>query len=646
MGLHVFVAMPYGVKQNIDFNHIYAELIRPALESAGFTVFRADEEMRAGDIRSDMFQELLLADLVVADLSIDNPNVWYELGVRHALRPKGVIQIQSQRDYMPFDVYVDRSVRYHLKDGRLDPDKLEDDRKSLAAFARETMNAWHERRVSPVYNLLPFLKPPDWKTLRLGGINELWEELERWQSRVRTAQKAQRAGDVLVFAGEAPTRALEMEARLAAANALLKLEHFAFALEQCDCALAIEPQNVEARRVKGIVLGRLERYPEADVWLRELVEDDREDGENWGLLGRVAKDAWLARWRRPGFTDEQKRKAAASEAALLREAVKAYETGFRKDARNYYPGVNALSLVCLCEHLTGKKDRRRRNALDGGIRWSLECALAKDQDDYWARASVADLELLNGDPESVTAAYKEAVAVAQNNRFALNSSRQQLEIFRELAFRPPQVQAAIEVVESELAALPAAQDPIPGKVFLFSGHMIDKPDRHSPRFPPDKEPIAAKAIADQLDELGAGPGDLAFSSGACGGDLLFAEAVLKRGLGLRVRIPFDEPTFIQRSVAFAGDQWVDRFYAVKSNPNAAVLVMPDILGPPPKSVDPFSRNNLWTLYSALSWGPQKVRFLCLWDRGVGDGPGGTAHMHQAVSRRSGFVRVLDTKALW
>jgi hypothetical protein len=64
-----------------------------------------------------MFQELLLADLVVVDLSIDNPNVWYELGVRHALRARGVIQLKSKRDYMPFDVYTDRTISYHIKDG-------------------------------------------------------------------------------------------------------------------------------------------------------------------------------------------------------------------------------------------------------------------------------------------------------------------------------------------------------------------------------------------------------------------------------------------------------------------------------------------------------------------------------------------------
>src|SRR5258705_13506932 len=112
MALHAFVAMPFGVKENIDFNRVYDELIRPALEGAGFEVFRADEEMRPGEIRKDMFQELLLADLVVVDLSIDNPNVWYELGVRHGLRKRGVVQIGCRSNRLPFDVITDRTLRY------------------------------------------------------------------------------------------------------------------------------------------------------------------------------------------------------------------------------------------------------------------------------------------------------------------------------------------------------------------------------------------------------------------------------------------------------------------------------------------------------------------------------------------------------
>src|SRR6516164_5733952 len=101
----------------------------------------------------------------------------------------------------------------------------------------------------------------------------------------------------------------------------------------------------------------------------------------------------------------------------------------------------------------------------------------------------------------------------------------------------------------------------PRKVALFSGHMIDAPGREKPRFPPDKEPIAARAIAETLADLGIGPADLMICGGACGGDLLFAEAALARGARLELYIPFDEPTFLERSVDFAGGDWRARFLA-------------------------------------------------------------------------------------
>src|SRR5215813_12240974 len=163
MAYHAFVAMPYGVKEKIDFNKVYSDLIKPALEGAGFEVFRADQEIRAGDIRTDMFQELLMADLVVADLTINNPNVWYELGVRHALRSRGVILVNGGIATPAFDVYTDRKLVYGLKNGAPDPTTQEIDRQNLTAMVRATVEAWHLRTTSPLYKLLPNLTEPEWK---------------------------------------------------------------------------------------------------------------------------------------------------------------------------------------------------------------------------------------------------------------------------------------------------------------------------------------------------------------------------------------------------------------------------------------------------------------------------------------------------
>jgi hypothetical protein len=188
----------------------------------------------------------------------------------------------------------------------------------------------------------------------------------------------------------------------------------------------------------------------------------------------------------------------------------------------------------------------------------------------------------------------------------------------------------------------------PRYVFLFSGHMIDAPGRVPARFPPKMEEKAARAIANQLDELEAGPEDLALCGGACGGDLLFAEACLdrRRRVHLQIRIPFDEPTFLKNSVTFTGGNWGERYEVVKNNLLTELFIMPEKLGPTPENVNPYERNNLWQLYTALSMGPEKVRFICLWDGKGGDGPGGTKHMHDSVKKRSGLVYVLDTNVLF
>jgi hypothetical protein len=184
----------------------------------------------------------------------------------------------------------------------------------------------------------------------------------------------------------------------------------------------------------------------------------------------------------------------------------------------------------------------------------------------------------------------------------------------------------------------------PKKVLLFSGHMIDDPDRQRPRFPPEKEPVAAAAIANTVAEIGAGPGDLAVCSGACGGDLLFAEACLARDMRLELYIPSDEPSFLANSVDFAGANWHRRYLAVKSK--ATLHVMPDELGPSPVGENPYERNNLWMLESAARFGGEKIVFICLWNGQGGDGPGGAQHLMEEAGRKTSRIYWLDTRKLW
>lgn len=661
MKLHAFVAMPFGTKagpdgQQIDFNRVYAEYVVPALKASGLNVFRADEEERAGDIRTDMFQELLLADLVVADLTLANPNVWYELGVRHGLRARGVVLICGGKVTTAFDLYTDRKLRYGLKDGGPDPATLAADIQNLTDMVRATMESWHGRKLSPVYQLLPNLKEPDWKSLRIGDVREFWARHDAWEDRIELARKAGRIGDMLVLADEAPVAALRAEAWVCAGAALRKAERFDFALELLERALEIEPDKLKALHEKGMCLQRLaiagaqgHSLERAREHYRNALETYPNDPETWALLGRVDKDAWTAAWRLPGNTPGQMRDEAAYEDALLRAAIDSYAQCFRYNPGHYYSGINALTLMHLHRHLTGDpRYDRDMDIMAGAVRFSAEFEPdAREQ--FWSKVTLGDLEILVGTPDSVQAAYKEAIARNDRDWFALNASRAQLQMLQDLGFHPEQVDAGIATFDRALKKLARPEDQWrPRQVILFSGHMIDAPDRATPRFPPDKEAIAAQKIAEALDRLGAGPDDLALTQGACGGDLLFTEACLQRGVKVHWLQPFDEPEFIQRSVVRCGESWRPRYLDAKARLAGPIRSAPEELGDSPPDSEPgypYERCNLWLLYSALACGVDKVRFICLWNGGGGDGPGGTAHMYNEVKNRTGRVTWIDTRTL-
>jgi len=138
---NVFIVRPFGIKAGIDFDRIETELIRPAMEQAGLTGGTTGQFIQQGNIRADMFEQLLIADVVIADISIHNANVFYELGIRHALRDKRTFLIkardskpQAAETDVPFDLKTDRYLSYDSDDpgGAVDV---------LAAARRLTLDA-------------------------------------------------------------------------------------------------------------------------------------------------------------------------------------------------------------------------------------------------------------------------------------------------------------------------------------------------------------------------------------------------------------------------------------------------------------------------------------------------------------------------
>src|SRR4029079_2307550 len=115
-----FVVMGFGKKtdfetgRTLDLDMSYQNMIKPAVEAAGLICIRADEIVHSGMIDVPMYEQLLTADLVIADLSTSNKNALYELGVRHALRPYTTLVIaEDSIQVFPFDLSHVIVRKYH-----------------------------------------------------------------------------------------------------------------------------------------------------------------------------------------------------------------------------------------------------------------------------------------------------------------------------------------------------------------------------------------------------------------------------------------------------------------------------------------------------------------------------------------------------
>ena len=90
-------------------DQVLKHVVRPAANSCGYKAVRADEIDKPGIITSQVIQHVVNADLVVADLTERNPNVFYELAIRHALK-KPLVQIIRKGEAIPFDVAATRTI--------------------------------------------------------------------------------------------------------------------------------------------------------------------------------------------------------------------------------------------------------------------------------------------------------------------------------------------------------------------------------------------------------------------------------------------------------------------------------------------------------------------------------------------------------
>lgn len=392
-----FVLMPFGTKTDsnglvIDFDAVYQQLIAPAIRDAGLEPLRADEEMTGGIIHKPMFERLVLCEYAVADLTTANPNVFYELGVRHAVRPWSTVLIFAGGTRLPFDVAPLRGLCYSIDAAG----KLTDvERIGAALVARLNVAKQRADHDSPMFQLLDGLQAPDIARLKTDTFRDRVELSLQLKERLASARRRdveavreieRSLGDIsqsesaVVVDLFLSYRAVKAWADMVALVGKMSKPLAATVMVQEQLALALNRQG-DGDRAEQILL--------------ELIRRRGPSSETYGILGRVYKD----RWDRAVKSNQ-----SALARGILEKAISAYLAGFEADWRDGYPGINAVTLM----ELRDPPDPRRLDIIPV-VRYAISRRIA-GQPDYWDYATLLELEILANREERAMSALSHALA--------------------------------------------------------------------------------------------------------------------------------------------------------------------------------------------------------------------------------------------
>jgi tetratricopeptide (TPR) repeat protein len=396
-----FMVMPFGRKPvvppadngvaEIDFDALWSQAFEPVIRELGYEPVRADQDIGALIIQ-EMLERLYFSDVVVADITIPNGNVYYEIGIRHASKPTGCVLVSADWARPLFDITQMRRLTYPLTEGRVTPESAERIRQALRDGARQLIQG-----ASPMYQALPGF-PHKVKPERSGVVREHLRRLSEFQAQLREARLAPSAQ-------EQRRLALELKERLPAVPPSPSMAvEIAYLLRDCVGwgetlayleALPEEHRQLDAlQELRCLALSKNEDHLKAIAGLEELVRLRGDSSERRGLLG-----------------GRYKKLAAASrgqDARLYRrrldQAIEQYERGMRLDLNDYYPSSNLPRLY-----------RERKDPGDiekAAFTWQLarqacERALERSPSEAWARQTLLGLAFDGSDMGAARACARE-----------------------------------------------------------------------------------------------------------------------------------------------------------------------------------------------------------------------------------------------
>lgn len=398
-----FMVMPFGTKPvvpaaengvaTIDFDALWAKAFEPLIRELGYEPVRADQDIGALIVQ-EMLERLYFSDLVVADLTIPNGNVYYEIGIRHASRPKGCLLVSADWAKALFDVNQMRRLTYPLPEGRITDDTAEKVRGALRDGARKLVAG-----TSPMYEALPGF-PEQVSPDRASSIQDYLRRLAAFQARLRevrlTPDEGERRRRALELAASQEQGPLSPSVAVELALLLRDCAGWADTLQYIE-ALPAEHREltaIEELRCLALSSSSNKDHLKAIAGLEALVQLRGDTSERQGLLGgRYKKLAAESRAANPALYRR-----------YLDQAIEHYERGMGLDLNDYYPISNLPRLY----RERGEDGDPEKAAFAGRLaRIACERAKALRPGDEWARQTLLGLAFDEGDVATAGACVKE-----------------------------------------------------------------------------------------------------------------------------------------------------------------------------------------------------------------------------------------------
>jgi hypothetical protein len=373
-----FMVMPYGRKAtqaepgkgpgDVDFNALWDRAYVPVIKKLGYEPVRADQDVGTLII-TQMLERLYFADLVLADMTIPNGNVYYEVGIRHASQDRGCVLLAADWSKALFDAAQMRTVRYPLPEGNIEAGTALAIQEAIADSIAKLRNGQ-----SPMHQAIKGY-PDLVDDSTMSNIQEYMRDLAELQGAiraVRTLPLDQRMSKAKVLAKKYQLISL----RPPVAIALVRLLRES-ADTQKDWKAVLDyiaklphdlADNAEFREQRAFALSNAGRLVESIAELQTIITRFDQTPERLGMLG-----------------GRYKRLADASNSDKDRDnlrnlAISAYEKGMDLDLNGYYCSSN---LPRLYRARSGKGDEERAQSVLRQVIMACDRAKSRSMADEW-----------------------------------------------------------------------------------------------------------------------------------------------------------------------------------------------------------------------------------------------------------------------